>query len=227
MATARILVIDDEPGIRDLLFDALSPAGFDVVASEDATSAYQHMQHGHFDLVIADVNMPRVTGFDLLRKLRSGADQTPFLFLTARTDRADVAEGFNLGADDYVTKPFMIDEILLRVQAILRRTGTSVEPQSYECGLLSMDLNRHEVRVDGVDVDLSPTEFKLLKFLLEHKDKVVPKEQLLTAIWGRDFATSAAVVDTYISYLRKKVHVNGFTGVQTVRGIGFRISSGS
>lgn len=224
MTATRILVIDDEPGIRDLLSDALGPAGYDVVVSEDATRAYQLMQHRRFDLVIADVNMPRISGFDLLRKLRAGDDQTPFLFLTARTDRTDVAEGFNLGADDYVTKPFSIEEILLRVQAILRRTGSALEPDAYECGLLKMDLSRHFVTVGDQAVELSPTEFKLLKFLLEHKDKVVPKEQLLTAIWGRDFATNAAVVDTYISYLRKKVHVNGFGGVQTVRGIGFRIS---
>jgi len=225
MEPTRILVVDDEAGIRDLLSDALAMAGFQVSECEDATHAYQLMQRQKFDLVIADVNMPRITGFDLLHKLRAGDDHTPFLFLTARTDREDVAEGFRVGADDYVTKPFSLEEIVLRTNAILRRTGASAQPEHFTCGPLVMDVARHEVAVASEGVELSPTEFKLLKFLLEHQDKVVPKEQMLTAIWGRDFATNAAVVDTYISYLRKKVHIHGFEGVQTVRGIGFRISS--
>lgn len=227
MEPKRILVVDDEPGIRDLLADALAMAGFEMTSCESASQAFQLIQSQHFDLVIADVNMPRVTGFDLLQKLRSADVQTPFLFLTARADQHDIAEGFRVGADDYVTKPFSIEEISLRVNAILRRTGVQGPSDVLQCGPLVMDVAKHEVRVAEQLVDLSPTEFRLLKFLLEHKETVVPKEQLLTAIWGRDFATNAAVVDTYISYVRRKVHINGFEGVHTVRGVGFRVSAES
>ncbi len=146
------------------------------------------------------------------------------ILLTARADRSDVTAGLRFGADDYVTKPFGIEELTLRVAAILRRTKPeTAEVKVHECGPIHLDEERHQVTLNGHPVDLSPTEFRLLLELMERKGKVVTKAHLLDRVWGMGFATGATVVDTYISYLRKKLHTDEWQGIKTVRGIGFQI----
>ena len=221
---ARILVVDDEPGMRDMLADALSLAGYQTKTAVDGFDALKLVRAEKFDLVISDVNMPRMNGFDLLQDLREHKDETPVILLTARGDRNDVTAGLKFGADDYVTKPFGLEELTLRVAAILRRTGAGASTNTvHECGPITIDEERHAVTMNGTSVDLSPTEFRLLLELVERQGKVVTKSHLLDRVWGMGFATGATVVDTYISYLRKKLHTDGWQGIKTVRGIGFQI----
>lgn len=222
--SARILVVDDEPGMRDMLADALSLAGYQTKTAVDGFDALKLVRAEKFDLVISDVNMPRMNGFDLLQDLREHKDETPVILLTARGDRNDVTAGLKFGADDYVTKPFGLEELTLRVAAILRRTGAGATNNTvHECGPITIDEERHAVTMNGTAVELSPTEFRLLLELVERQGKVVTKSHLLDRVWGMGFATGATVVDTYISYLRKKLHTEDWQGIKTVRGIGFQI----
>ena len=221
----QILVVDDELGIRNMLSDALHIAGFDTVTAVDGFDALKALRENQIDLIIADINMPRMDGYEFLNRIREQGNQTPALMLTARHDRADVTHGLKLGADDYVTKPFGLEELILRVNAILRRTRAGREDAAgLAVGPVELFEDSHEVRLDGVLVDLSPTEYKLLRHLMLSPRKVQRKEQLLDAIWGLGFATGATVVDTYISYLRKKLHTPTWEGIKTVRGIGFMIT---
>ena len=222
--SARILVVDDEPGMRDMLADALSLAGYQTKTAVDGFDALKLVRAEKFDLVISDVNMPRMNGFDLLQDLREHKDETPVILLTARGDRNDVTAGLKFGADDYVTKPFGLEELTLRVAAILRRTRAGARNNTvHECGPITIDEERHAVTMNGTAVELSPTEFRLLLELVERQGKVVTKSHLLDRVWGMGFATGATVVDTYISYLRKKLHTEDWQGIKTVRGIGFQI----
>lgn len=222
--TARILVVDDEPGMRDMLVDTLTLAGHSAASATDGFDALKLIRAEKFDLIISDVNMPKMNGFELLENLREHHDQTPVILLTARADRSDVTTGLKFGADDYVTKPFGLEELTLRVAAILRRTkGEAQLVTLHECGPIVLDEERHVVTMDGNPVDLSPTEFRLLLELIERQGKVVTKTHLLDRVWGMGFATGATVVDTYISYLRKKLHTETWQGIKTVRGIGFQI----
>ncbi len=225
--SAKILVVDDEPGVRDMLCDALSIAGYEPVAAIDGFAAHILLRDHKFDLIITDINMPLMDGYELLERLRTAGDNTPAILLTARGERADVTRGLKLGADDYVTKPFGLEELTLRVAAILRRTQGStaaeLEAVVLSVGPVELDEDAHTVKVAGDSVDLSPTEFKLLHELMKRPNKVVTKNQLLDVVWDMGYANNASVVDTYISYLRKKVQINGFEGIKTVRGIGFQI----
>jgi len=222
----QILVVDDEVGIRNMLGDALHLAGFDAHMAVDGFEALKMLREIEVDLIIADVNMPRMDGYEMLEKLRAQGNDTPAIMLTARHDRTDVTRGLRLGADDYVTKPFGLEELILRVNAILRRTMHSEEEAetSLRVGPVELFDESHRVLLNGTEVDLSPTEFKLLKYLMKQPKKVARKEMLLDAIWGMGFATGATVVDTYISYLRKKLHTDDWEGIKTVRGIGFMIT---
>ena len=216
----RILVVDDEPGMRDMLADALALANYETHTAVDGFDALKRIRAEKFDLV------PRMNGFDLLQDLREHSDDTPVILLTARGDRNDVTAGLKYGADDYVTKPFGLEELTLRVAAILRRTGAGMsESTIHECGPITIDEERHLVTMNGSAVDLSPTEFRLLLELVERKGKVVTKNHLLDRVWGMGFATGATVVDTYISYLRRKLHTDEWQGIKTVRGIGFQIEA--
>jgi len=224
---AKILVVDDESGIRDVLCDGLHLAGFTTVTAIEGVDALKILRDEPVDLIIADINMPRINGYEMLERLREQGDDTPALLLTARHDRADVTRGLRLGADDYVTKPFGLEELTLRVKAILRRTNGSQDDDSLKLGPLQLFDSSHSVLLGGAPVELSPTEFKLLRYLMKQPKKVVRKEVLLDAIWGMGFATGATVVDTYISYLRKKLHTPTWQGIKTVRGIGFLITDES
>ena len=163
-------------------------------------------------------------GFELVERLRSTGDNTPALMLSARADRVDVTRGLTLGADDYVTKPFGLEELLLRVKAILRRSQISTSSSAdLTCGPIKLDEASHTVTFAGELVDLSPTEFRLLQVLVENKNRVLSKNLLLDEVWGITFESESTVADTYISYLRKKLHRDGFEGIKTVRGVGFVI----
>ena len=226
MSAARILVVDDEPGVRDMICDTLRLSGYEPFEASDGFQALKWLRENSVDLVITDINMPNMDGYELLERMRAIGDETPALMLTARGERGDVTRGLRLGADDYVTMPFGLEELMLRIAAILRRTmgaGGSGESADIICGPIVLNEDRHTVTLNGKPVDLSPTEFKLLYELMIKDGKVVTKATLLDVVWGMAFAANATVVDTYISYLRKKLHTDDFDGIKTVRGIGFQI----
>ena len=225
MATQpRILVVDDETGVRELICDALNMSDFQSVQSVDGLAALSAIRKDRFDLIILDINLPKLDGLELLEKIRNDGIETPALMLSARGDKADISGGLKLGADDYMTKPFSIEELVLRVKAILRRTTKNDNNKNHLlCGPISMDLDRHQVCFNDQLIEMSPTEFKLLEQLILRYGKVVSKETLLANVWEIDFDTTSTVVDTYISYLRKKLHKDGFEGIKTVRGVGFQI----
>jgi two-component system OmpR family response regulator len=219
-----IMIIDDEAGVRELLSDALKLAGFETVAAADAMVAQTMLRTTKPDLLIVDINMPLMDGFEFIERIRGNGDNTPALMLSARGDRADITKGLTLGADDYVTKPFGLEELVLRVRAILRRSQFSeAVPTVLSVGPITLDEESHKVTFEGEVVELSPTEFRLLHVLLESKGRVLSKTFLLEEVWGINFETETTVVDTYISYLRKKLHRDGFEGIRTVRGVGFQL----
>lgn len=221
---AKILVIDDESGVRELISDALSMSDFASAQAIDGLEALSLLRREKFSLLILDINMPKLDGLALLEKLRSEGMSIPVLMLSARADKTDINQGLRLGADDYLTKPFSIEELILRVKAILRRSGGEIiESKVLSCGPITMDLAKYQVKFNDDILDLSPTEFKLLEQLMINRGNVVTKETLLSEVWEIDFKSSSTVVDTYISYLRKKLIVYGFEGIKTIRGIGFQI----
>ena len=224
MESARILIVDDEAGVRDLLGDALKMAGFETFVAPDGLTALTMQRKHDPELMIIDINMPKMDGFELVERMRSTGIETPVLMLSARGDRTDVTKGLRIGADDYVKKPFGLEELVLRIQAILRRTRANEKPDEILfCGPISLDEAKHEVRFNEELIDLSPTEFKLLHFLMLRPGRVIGKEALLSSVWDIDFESNSTVVDTYISYLRKKLHRDGFEGIRTVRGVGFQL----
>lgn len=220
----KVLVIDDEPSVRELISEALSISEISAVQAADGLEALSLLRRERFDLLILDINMPKLDGLALLDKLRTEGMSVPVLMLSARADRTDINQGLRIGADDYLTKPFGIEELVLRVKAIMRRSkGEVVEVKVLTCGPISMDFSKYSVKLNDQAIDLSPTEFKLLEQLILNRGNVVTKETLLSEVWEIDFKSSSTVVDTYISYLRKKLHTDGFNGIKTVRGIGFQI----
>ncbi len=223
MAKPKVLIVDDDPGVLELVADALTISGHEIAKAVDGGQASVLMKKSKFDLVVSDVNMPKVNGFELLAWMRGRNDSTPIILLTARGEKGDVANGFRAGADDYLTKPFSIEELVLRAAAVLRRTHSSEEATLLRCGPVVIDEAKYQTKLNDEIIDLSPTEFRLLFELVLNKNKVLTKYALLDKVWGIDFSDSASVVDTYISYLRKKLHRNGFDGIKTVRGVGFQI----
>jgi two-component system OmpR family response regulator len=220
------MIIDDEAGVRELLGDALKLAGFETVTAADAMVAQTLLRSTKPDLLIVDINMPLMDGFEFIERIRSNGDNTPALMLSARGDRADVTRGLTLGADDYVTKPFGLEELVLRIKAILRRSQFSeTVSETLTNGPITLDAKSHQVTFNGEVVDLSPTEFRLLQVLLESKGRVLSKPHLLDEVWGITFESESTVVDTYISYLRKKLHRDGFEGIRTIRGVGFQLNA--
>ena len=221
-----ILIVDDEPGVRDLLQDALENAGYQTELASNGAEALDQLRRKSADICIVDINMPIMDGFEFLTRLREHDVKTPVLMLSARDAPEDVARGLRFGADDYVRKPFGLEEILLRIKAILRRSV--VEDGSdmvLGAGSIEMNVDKHEVSVAGVPIELSATEFRLLEVLLERKDRLVTRVQLLREVWSIDFDSETSVLDTYISYLRRKVHHDGFAPITTVRGVGFKLVS--
>ena len=218
------MIVDDEPGVRALLRDTLSIAGFETIEASDGMSALTLLRTNKPALMVIDVNMPLMDGFELVERLRTTHDLTPVLMLTAREDKSDIARGLKIGADDYVIKPFGIEEFVLRIKAILRRSYKSTTaPTLLTCGPITINDEQHYVSFNGEEIDLSPTEYRLLQILMERKGRVLSKKLLLDEVWGITFESESTVTDTYISYLRKKFHRDGFEGIKTIRGIGFQI----
>lgn len=219
-----ILVVDDEPGVRELLQDALEGAGYSVACATNGADGLDQLRRGSADLCVVDVNMPTMNGYEFLERLRAHDVQTPVLLLTARDSSDDVERGLRGGADDYVRKPFNLAELLLRVAAILRRSseGTGGD-RVLNCGMLVMNVDRHVVTYEAEEIELSATEFRLLEVLMEHGDRVVTREQLLRDVWNIDFDSETSVLDTYISYVRRKVHRDDFAPITTIRGVGFKL----
>ena len=219
-----IMIVDDEPGVRALLNDTLRIAGFETIEASDGMAALTVLRTHKPALMVIDINMPLMNGFELVERLRSTNDLTPVLMLTAREDKSDISRGLKLGADDYVIKPFGIEELVLRIKAILRRSTKSTStPTLLTCGPISMDDEQHLVTFNSEEVELSPTEYRLLQILMEKKGRVLSKKLLLDEVWGITFESESTVTDTYISYLRKKFHRDGFEGIKTIRGVGFQI----
>ena len=219
-----VLVVDDEVGVRNLLGEALRIAGYQTEEAADGEQALKLWRSQHFDLCIVDINMPTVNGFEFVDEVRKSNATLPILLLSARDTAEDIAHGLRSGADDYVRKPFSLEELLLRVAAILRRTGdTSKAELDYRCGPLTLNVDRHEVYLDEELIDMSATEFRLLAALLARMDRVMTRAQLLREVWGIDFESETSVLDTYISYLRKKIHREDFAPISTVRGVGFKL----
>lgn len=217
-----MLVVDDDEAICDTVQDGLSLSGYRTFRSTDGMDAILRVRRDEPDLVILDVNMPRIDGFEVLRRMRESGFLTPVIFLTARHDRTDTVEGLRLGADDYVSKPFGLEELLLRVAAVLRRTS-GPEARTRACGPIRIDDEAHEVKVEGDAIDLSPTEYRLLSYLVDNPNRVLTKEQILDVVWNINFETSTTVVETFISYLRRKLGPQVGLHLKTVRGVGFKL----
>jgi two-component system OmpR family response regulator len=217
----RVLVVDDEENIRYLLDAALRHAGFDVATAADGRQALDAARSQPPDLVVLDVMMPDLDGFEVTRRLRSEGSKVPVLFLTARDATEDKVRGLTLGGDDYLTKPFSLEELVARVRAILRRAGTPGDSHVLRYADLELDDEARRVTRAGHEVSLSPTEYKLLRFLLMNAGRVVSKSQILDHVWQYDFGGDANVVETYVSYLRRKVDNVDPRLLQTVRGFGY------
>ena len=221
---ARILVAEDETSLNDLLQDALRMSGYETISAKHGLEALRLIREEKPDLVILDINMPQLDGFGVIEKLRNENNNVPVIVLTARDQKDDKSIGFGLGADDFVTKPFGLEELLMRVTAVLRRSkNTPTSGNILVNGDISLDILNYRVSVKDNVIETSPTEFKLLLYLMENMGRVLTREQILSAVWGLDFATDGAVLDTYISYLRKKLGANA--NIRTVRGIGYQIES--
>jgi two-component system OmpR family response regulator len=220
---ARLLVVDDEPTIVELLSASLRFAGFEVETAGDGRTALRRAREVEPDLIVLDVMMPGLDGFEVVRRLRGEGRRVPVLFLTARDSVEDRISGLTLGGDDYVTKPFSLGEVLARIRAVLRRTGGGAEPAGARLVVedLELDDDAHEVRKAGALVDLSPTEFKLLRYLMENPGRVLSKAQILDHVWSYDFGGDAGVVESYVSYLRRKVDTAEPRLIHTVRGVGY------
>ncbi|MFY9713221.1 MAG: response regulator transcription factor [Microbacterium sp.] len=227
MTAARILVVDDEPNIRDLLSTGLSFAGFSVKTVANGAATISAVLEEEPDLIILDVMLPDMNGFSVTKRLRGAGFTAPILFLTAKDGTDDKIEGLNAGGDDYVTKPFSLDEIVARAQAILRRTMQADEESIIRAGELSMDQDTHDVHVGKEPIELSPTEFKLLRYLMLNPNRVLSKAQILDHVWEYDFNGDAGIVESYISYLRRKIDPHTEESlIQTKRGFGYMLKVG-
>ncbi|GHB73095.1 DNA-binding response regulator [Streptomyces xanthochromogenes] len=219
----RILVVDDEPDVTDVLSGVMTGEGWQVRTAADGTTALATARDFRPDAVVLDWMLPDLDGLQILRALRREAPQVCVLFLTARDAVEDRIAGITAGGDDYVTKPYSLEEVLARLRGLLRRAGMTAEPgaERITVGDLTMDEEAREVRRGGVEVELSRTEFELLRFLMRNPRRVLSKAQILDRVWAYDFGGRAHVVELYISYLRKKVDAGRTPMIHTVRGVGY------
>jgi two-component system OmpR family response regulator len=218
-------VVDDEPYITDLLGAALRFEGFTVEVAGTGAEAVSMAQRGRHDLILLDVMLPDVSGTEVCRRLRAEGVRTPVLFLTARDATEDKVAGLTVGGDDYVAKPFSLDELVARIHAVLRRTAGLAAPDGERLVFadLEMDDDVHEVWRQGVLVDLTATEFNLLRYLLENARRVLSKSEIVDNVWGYEFDGDPNIVETYISYLRKKIDSFDPPLIHTIRGVGYSL----
>ena len=217
----RVLVVDDEPNITDLLAMALRYEGFEVRTAKDGRGALSAVSEFRPALVILDIMLPDIDGLEVLRRLGSANRRPPVIFLTARDSTEDKVKGLTVGGDDYVTKPFSVEELAARVRVVLRRHGAASGPDVLRCGDLEMDEEAHEVRRGDRVIELTPTEYRLLRYLLVNSGRVLTRAQLLDHVWSYDFGGDSSVLETYISYLRRKVDAGEPPLIHTVRGVGY------
>jgi len=222
----RILVVEDDEAIRELVATALRFTGFSVETAASGASGLAESRNAAFDLLVLDVNLPDIDGFSVCRKLREDRNDVPVIFLTARDDPADLRAGFTGGGDDYMTKPFSLEELLLRIEAVLRRTRqVQGETTRLTCGDIVLDDASYRVWRGNEEVALSPTEFRLLRYLLINQGRVVSKHQILDHVWHYDFGGDPSAVETYISYLRRKLNDRDAQLIRTARGFGYTLQA--
>ena len=232
---ASIVVVDDEPSIRELLVASLHFAGFEVETAASGSQAVDVIERVKPDLIVMDVMLPDIDGFTVTRRIRQNGIKVPVLFLTARDDTQDKIMGLTVGGDDYVTKPFSLEEVVARIRAILRRTQEQDEiTPVIRVADLEINEDSHDVTRGGIPIELSPTEYKLLHYLMDNEGRVLSKSQILNHVWQYDWGGDAAIVESYISYLRKKIDGIEITDengklqkvvplIETKRGIGYMI----
>ncbi len=219
----RILVVDDEPNITDLVATALRYEGFEVAVAGTGGDAIREASTFRPDLLVLDVMLPDRDGFELLHRIRADHVQLPVVFLTARDSPEDKVKGLTVGGDDYVTKPFSLEELLARVRAVLRRVHPQQAAGKLHFADVELDDDAHEVWRGRTRIDLTPTEYKLLRYLMHNARRVLSKAQILDHVWEYDFDGDANVVETYVSYLRKKLDPHGPPLIHTVRGVGYSL----
>jgi two-component system response regulator MprA len=226
----RVLIVDDEAPVRDSLERVLRHEGFEVVLAADGREAIRVMaapNGGRPDAVLLDVLMPRLDGLEVCRRLRDTGDRTPVLMLTARTEVGDRVAGLEAGADDYLAKPFALDELLARLRALLRRSGWQDEQAVLRFDDLELDPVAHEVRRGGRRIELTRTEFLLLEMFLQHPRQVLTRTQIFDRVWGYDFGPASNSLEVYIGYLRRKTEAGGEPRLlHTVRGVGYVLRGG-
>ncbi|GAB1820944.1 response regulator transcription factor [Herbidospora sp. RD11066] len=221
---ARLLIVEDEPNILELLAASLRYAGFDVSTASSGTDGVAAATRHRPDLIVLDVMLPDMDGFDVVRRLRGGGTFTPVLFLTARDATEDKIRGLTLGGDDYVTKPFSLEEVIARIRAVLRRTAgdPTAPPPRLTFADIELDEESHEVWRSGNPVPLSPTEFKLLRYFMANAGRVLSKAQILDHVWDYDFRGDAGIVESYVSVLRRKIDSRSAPRlIHTLRGVGY------
>jgi two-component system OmpR family response regulator len=220
--SARVLVVDDEPGIVDVVSMALRHHGFGVESARTGREALNLVRRWHPHVMVLDVMLPDMDGFEVARRLASEHAEVPILFLSARDATSDKIRGLTAGGDDYVTKPFSLEELIARLRIILRRTGIAQESSGQlQFADLELDEDTFEVTRAGRMIELTATEFRLLRYLMLNPRRVLTRGQLLDHVWSYDFGGDARVLETYISYLRKKVDASGPALIHTVRGVGY------
>jgi len=221
--TLRVLVVDDEQPIADLVATALRYEGFEPLTAPDGRAALDAVESFRPDLIVLDVMLPDLDGFEVQRRLVDRGQRVPVLFLTARDATEDKVRGLTVGGDDYVTKPFSLEELVARIRAILRRAGGAPQDPGERLAFedLEMDDAAHQVTRAGEQIDLTPTEYALLRYFLLNPRHVLSKEQILDHVWHYDFGGDASIVETYVSYVRKKIETDGPRLLHTVRGVGY------
>jgi two-component system OmpR family response regulator len=226
----RVLVVDDESSLTDLLQMALKYEGWDVKTAAEGVKAVSLARDFRPDAVVLDVMLPDIDGLQVLQRMRSDGSDVPILFLTAKDSLDDRIAGLTVGGDDYVTKPFSLEEVVARLRSLIRRstlTADANESPIIRVGDLQLDEDSHEVRRGDQAIDLTATEFELLRYLMRNPRRVLSKSQILDRVWDYDFGGKSSVVEIYISYLRKKVDLDGFVPmIHTVRGAGYMLKAG-
>ena len=219
----RILLVEDEENIRDVVKLNLEMEDFEVVATGSGKDALKYVKEQHFDLLILDVMLPDLDGFAVTRRIRASGKHIPIVFVTARDSLDDKIKGLTVGGDDYVTKPFSLDEVVARIRAVLRRTrGESDDQTVLRFEDLELDEDAHEVRRGHRIIETSPTEFNLLRYLMLNPNRVLSKAQILDHVWDYDFRGESGIVESYISYLRRKIDTEGLQPlIHTKRGVGY------
>jgi two-component system, OmpR family, alkaline phosphatase synthesis response regulator PhoP len=223
----RLLIIEDEPGIVLTLSDRLTREGYAIESSADGESGLERATREPFDLILLDVMLPRLGGFDVMRELRKRGIETPVIMLTARGQVVDKVVGLKLGADDYVTKPFEMVELLARIEAKLRRQPVAIHPaEGHQFGDIRMDFRKAEITKAGAPLDLSAREFQLLRYFVEHRGATLSREELLNEVWGYNSMPSTRTVDVHVAWLRQKIEPNPRHPqfILTVHGLGYKFA---